>query len=338
MYNFNIAVGKDFSNDIFYDGVSLLIRSIGFPPSFFFVIVSFTLIFSIFFFIKFDKLSFVFTSILMYSYSMQQSENLMRQYFAISFLLIASSYFLLHKYKIAIFFCLLTVLSHSSVVFVFPLFCIYLFLLNPNPLSKYLFKSINIIFIVLYFFVWANSEILYHLFFENSFSLNFKLFDSIRYISDDYLLKVHESTSDKNNQLFSIVNYVRNQLRDFFILFFGFSPLSNAKHQSIVISYTKANLKIRTFFFLYIIANFGIIYSKFLGEDYSSEFTMRLGIYLNVFLFCFEGVLLGYFLLYSNLRKFAYYLSFVIVFFELIWILKPQVESTLGYKFIWDQI
>ena len=109
-----------------------------------FVICSFILILSGCLLIKEIRFTGLFALPLFYLDTIVQSSNLVRMYFAMSFIFLALKYLMQSKNKKVITFCVLAFLTHYSTLILFPF--IYLLNKNHNPFkSKYL---IVVLFIV----------------------------------------------------------------------------------------------------------------------------------------------------------------------------------------------
>lgn len=329
IYNYNIALAKTVSNDILYDSIAQLFHVIGFPFYIFFMFVSALLIISIYSIVKDFKEAIIPIIILLYAFTMQQSENLMRQYCAISFMLLGFSYYFKQKTTYFIICLSCAFLTHKSVLIIIPiLFLANVLYITSKNSNSFFYRNLPWIFLILY----AAASILSQIFMDvitNLTSANLMI--ETKYLSEDYLIKATQENMQTGDSNASFLNLIRNILRNIVVIMLGFRILQT--------SLFKPNKK-KAWFICYFFACFGIIYTASL-PNLQMEVIARLGLYFQVFIYFIEGYLIY---IYCMNKKF-YLLDFkgniirkiliILVLMESIWIFKFQQASYLGLRFIW---
>ena len=335
-YNYDIARGKALSGDFIYDAFAALLRFIGLPYWAFFILISALLIISLFEFIKPYKEAFIPCAILLYSFTMIQSENLMRQYAAISCMLLSYSCFFNKKTLSSITWIILAYFIHSSVLFILPFFFLFTMVttttLQKNGIKAFL-KILPFIFLFLYVTTSSLKGFLSQLFED------IPLFDSFiaeKYLNEDYLLKATDDSDINVFKHYSLIDNIRTIIREIAIIISGYF-LFNIKQEEHV---TK-----RFLYIAYGLSCCGIIYACSL-PDLTMEVLGRLSLYFRVFERFMEGYIIFYFLtkqyVYNGTRNrkmydLTYWGVLLLLILELVWIIQPQNGSSgLGLKFIWS--
>lgn len=328
MYNYNIAKTITNSGDILYDSIAKFLYTNGAPFYVFFILISFTLIFSLFYFIEPYKKAFIPTIILVYGFTMQQSENLMRQYFAISLMLICIRYFIERKYIIALIFYILAFLSHSSVLFIIPFIVTYKVLQNNNILSKLTNSYLHILLLGIYLLsIIFKKE--FEVYILNNLNNNtLYSFLKIKYVQDSYMAKATEVSNYNQNEVFSLVDKIRTYYRDIVVIFWGFYLLLKSDT-------SKNQILEKKLFLPYFLGCMGIIYLSILPK-FEMEVMERLALYLQIFIFFIEGLIIYFLINSSKSYSLKYFIGYSLLILEFIWILKPREWGVLGLKFIWD--
>lgn len=348
MYNYYIANNIVKSYDIVYDTWAMILSKIGLPWVAFFVTVSFLLIFSIVLYAKLFHKAFIPMVILVYAFSMQQSENLMRQYAAISFILISLFSFIKKRFFFVTIFFLLAYFTHSSCLFIVPFFIIAYLCLNYDN-DFYVVKILTFVFFFLYIISPYISYVL-----TNYIGDVFSMFSqtlSTKYLSGEYLEKAIDVSDDvgylKSVTSKSFLDIFRNILRDLVIILVGGNFVYNRylilkdshhvyRNKKKKIIYWQQN---RFLFFSWFLACCGIIFVKSL-PDFNMEVMFRLSLYLCIFKCYIEGALI-YFFLFRKLKNKSKFNKLVRVFLvilvicECIWIFKWYDVNPCGWNFVW---
>lgn len=346
MYNYNIANNIVKSGDIVYDTYALILYKLGISWVFFFVSVSFLLIFSIFLYAKLFHKAFIPIVFFVYAFSMQQSENLMRQYAAISFVLISLYFVLNKKYLFSAIVFVLSFYTHSSSLFIVP-FIITAFVCYKYNSNFLIIKRLKFIFLILYIIAPYLSYLLTN-YVGNALSLLGETL-SVKYLGEDYLDNAIAVSDDggylKSVASNSILDNLRTNIRNIFVIFVGGNILSkrcsfykkNIAYlgKSKIIIYGRQNLFL---FLTWFLACCGIIYIQIL-PDFSMEVMYRLSLYLCLFEYYIEGVLIYFFLKNINKRREKQIVRWGFIFLvisECVWIFRWW-ENGCGSKFIWLQ-
>ncbi len=330
-YNYNIATMKTVSGDIAYDLYAYVLNLFGVPWFFFFVSVSALLICSLYLYIKDINKAIIPTIILLYQFTMAQSENLMRQYAAISLVLVSLYFLYKGKYKKTFVFFVLSYLTHSSVVFMVPFLTIALFLEKSTKIkSNFIFRRLDLVFLVMF----VASPILTKVC-EANIEFLFKLIGfgfSDKYLSEEYLLKATELSDIENNLGLenSMLHRTREFLRSVLVICVGKRVIdgcfqNDKRHQMMFCSW--------------FLACCGLVYYAALPH-LNMEVLARLSLYLRIFVFVVEGVIIYLYILkktkprdrYGNLVSWA---VFILIIMELVLVLKWNSGSILGLNFIW---
>lgn len=327
-YNYNIANCTTTSGDVAYDGIAQFFHYIGLPYWCFFVFISAILIISLLNLCRNYKEAFFPCMIILYSFSMNQSENLMRQYTAISCMLISFVLFFENKFKWSFSFILIAYLCHSSVIFILPFF-IFAVLFFKYFSNTRCFYYIPLILLVLY----LCSSILEKNFYN--ILINFNVSDlSIenKYLSEDYYSKATNDAFAIDNENNSLLDIIRTNWRAITVILSGYIifPKKNILY----------NEKTAMLFSSYFIGSIGYIYEKSL-PNLTMEVMWRLGLYLYIFSWFFEGYVIYFFLIKKNkyqpiFYKFIKCAVIMLTLMEAIWILKPQMGNIHGLMFIWS--
>lgn len=330
-YNYRIAKGLTTSGDIAYDTLAAILHNSGFPFYVFFIIISGLLIYSLFTYIQDCKEAFIPIIILMYAFTMQQSENLMRQYCAISLSLLAI-YCVHHtKYTQALIWVTISYFTHSSVLFLYAFTGIaYLFLSSPIRHSK-VFRNLHWIFLFLYCISFVLRAVLNYFFSKYAFLL--ENMDIIgKYSEENYLTVAFAQVNDIQVGASSLLDIIRSILRNIVVIYFGFNVIKKIR--------PRKKHKIKLMFVSWFLACCGIVYHSSLPQ-LNMEVIGRLAIYLCIFIYFIEGYIIYY---YFNLFKTRSiegfypikYILILLVLMESVWILKPVIGSSLGLHFIWS--
>jgi|WetSurMetagenome_2_1015567.scaffolds.fasta_scaffold95112_2 hypothetical protein len=322
--NFQIANGRAYSNDILYDGFAAIIHNLDLPYYFFFIAISFLLIYSILLFLKDYKEAFLPCILLIYAFTMNQSENLMRQYAAISLMLISVYFLLREKYLHCVVILILSYFIHSSVLFVIPFLLIFKILSIKKMQYSFIVKNICWIFLLCY----LSSTIISTFFSDLLYNLHvFDIGLSVKYNDEEYLSRATATVTNINsmNEM-STIDTIRTQIRNVVIIMLGGYLLKNT-------SYESSNKQ--ALFITYCLGCSGIIYMTSLPK-LNMEVIARLGLYLQIFEYFFEGCIIYYFYKNrNNINRWINYILIVLIVLEFIWIFKPSVGSDLGLQFIW---
>ena len=327
-YNYDIANCKVTSGDIAYDGLAQILHYIGFPYWVFFILISTLLITSLMYLCKNYKAAFFPCMTILYAFTMNQSENLMRQYTAISCLLLSFALYYNNNYKWAILWFAIGYFCHSSLVFIIPFFlisiCLYKYLSNSK-----LFSYIPFLFLLLY--LCSNIIENYYLYFLQNISPT-ELMIASKYTTETYLSRATDNTMAETIINNSILETIRSHWRAVTIIISGYYIFPKAP--------TKDHIKF--LFTSYCIGCMGYIYSASL-PTLTMEVIARLGLYLDVFAWFFEGFVIYYFLIkksHNNTINSSFKLMrwavIVLVLMEAVWILKPREAGVLGLNFIWS--
>ncbi len=330
-YNYDIANLRTTSGDWAYDSFAKILNVCGFPWWIFFVIISALLICSLYCYIKPFYEAVVPTIVLLYQFTMGQSENLMRQYTAISIMLFSLYFFHEKKYYKSMFLFALAYLIHSSVVFIVPFFMIALMIkIIPQIRNIKIVQRLDLLFLMMFF----ASPILTKLF-ESNIEYLYNLLGvglNEKYLSETYLLRATEE-ADSNGNLaasVSVLNNVRTFVRSVIVIFVG---------KRVLDIYLYKDKRYFIMYFSWFFACCGIVYFSSLPH-LKMEVVGRLALYLQVFIYVVEG-----YVIYTYFEKkrfcfdeFGNKISLAVkllVLMELVPILKWQTGSVLGLKFIW---
>ncbi len=346
MYNFRIANIIVKSHDFLYDTYALLLNKMGISWIFFFVTISFLLIWSIILYAKLYHKAFLPMTILVYAFTMQQSENLMRQYTAISLVLIALYFFHRRGYFYVVIFSFFAYFTHSSSLFVIPFVLVAFFCLKYN--HKYIFiKYFYVFFFVLYMIAPFLSNLLANHIAEVFSYMNVGM--SAKYLDSEYVDKAIDitgkTTAFKAYATDSILDYIRSNIRNSVVILLGGYFLTKRLAVFDVIKKVRKsnNLLLEKYkeqnSFMYIswfLACCGIIYLRIL-PDFDMEVMYRLSLYLYIFVYYIEGVLVYIYIKKRKGRKYIYFklLMILLIIIECIWVFKWNNGATCGLKFIW---
>jgi len=329
-YNLRISKGIQDSGDLAYDTFAHIIIWFGLPYWFFFIAISCLLIYAILKYFKDFSIAIIPVSIMVYSWSMGQSENLMRQYAALSLMLIGI-YDLLHdRYIKSLGILGIAYLTHSSVVFIVPFLVIAIVICYVKNMKKiFIIEHIDIFFLILYF----SSSIL-SIFFSDILNDLIQLANigiADKYLEENYITL---ATANENfvyeSAEYTLLQAVRETIRYIFVIIVGYRFYLLKKMSS------KLS---RLYFITWFIACCGIVYMASLPK-LEMEVIERLGLYLQVFVFYIEGVLFYYYVRNST-SKFDPYSIFInkitllLIVMEAIPILKWNVGGVLGKNFMW---
>ena len=336
-YNLDISTLKDKSNDLIYDLSARVLYEFNFPFYVFFIVISFILIYSFCFLLRDYKKAYVFSIILMYSYSMMQSENLMRQYFAISLSIIAIKFLLDSKKSKAFFFFTLSVLSHFSSVILIPILLLYQFLKFKNAVAVFILKYLNSISLVLYLLVFIFSKQIQSFlstavfdFYLTKFSFN----TDYKYLDDQYLTRALVQ-EESNYNLDSIVKLFRDLLRNLIVIILGYKLLNFSSSSRNLSGYF--NISTNKLLLIYLFAVASMIIPWLIPTDLQMEVLHRIHINIEIWVYFLEGLIFYKFLAINPANDFKKNILKVLIVLEIIWIFKINVGDVLGLKFIWDR-
>lgn len=329
MEYYDIFHGLYETGDIFFDWIAYALRTIGFPYYVFFICMSMILIISLLRMTRDFKDAFIPCIFLLYIFSMGQSENIVRQWCAESFMIISFCTFFDKKYLWAAVFLILGFLTHKSIVFILPFFIVGVIIYKRfEGLKKN--KWVPIVFLVLLLV----SEFLKNYLEDYFQTLNFTLGLSERSgFSDERLGSVFNNYDAVDAETHSMVFYLRQYLRYISVIVLGFLI-------------TKKQTFERNDNFLYVayfLACCGIIYRAILPQMHM-EFLSRAGLYLDLFIYFMEGLLFYVFLMKKNGPKIlskqhllhVKVCLLLLALLELIIILKPAEDAKM--LFIWDRM
>lgn len=325
-YNYNIANGIQTSNDIAYDSLAQILNYIGFPYWVFFILISFLLIYSLTFLCKEFKSAFVPCIILLYAFTMNQSENLMRQYTAISCMLLSFTLYFEEKYKWSIIWIVIAYLCHSSVIFILPFFLLFRLIICKDNLRNKILKYLPVVFLLLY----LSSSILKIYFYDvlQNITITNSLF-ATKYLSEEYYLKATDDTLAVAVENSSFLDTIRSYWKSIVVILSSYFIFKKG-------IFNNKNIML---FVIYSISCCGYIYEASL-PNLTMEVIGRLGLYLYIFSWFFEGYVIYYFLNKNNIIdtrcKVMRFLVVCLIIMESVWILKPQTAGTHGYLFIWS--
>lgn len=323
-----LAEGRFESDDLFLDITAAVLRVIGLPPSFFFIILSGILIISLLRMVKDFRVAFIPCLLLMYVFSMQQSENLVSQWCATSLMLVCFCLFYEKRWFIFVIVAFLAFFSHKSILFVVPFLVV--FHLIFNTLGKGRDSNITpAIFLLLY----AISTTLQSYFQLSLQDLEVALsINNEGYLSDEYLrMALQEGESQK--EMMAATYYLRSYIRNIVIIVLGFYAIKAEVFQN----------HQNKLYVAYGIACSSIIYIASL-PDFQIEVIGRLNIYLAIFSYFIEGLVIYVFALsktwktlviarWHTLMKLFVYLLLIL---DIMLIFKPIFPGEIGLKFIWS--
>jgi hypothetical protein len=339
MYNYDISILKVKSNDLFYDFVAQLLYYLNFPFYVFFILISFALIFSICFLLVDFKKGFIFCVILMYAITMNQSENLMRQYFAISLVIVSIKFLNKSNFKLSLLFFFLSFFSHKSIGIILPFLFIFYLLKFQNLFSIFVINNMNYIFLIIYIFCFIFGKD-FSLFIHNKFSSFIYLINlnvDEKYVNNEYL-ESHISLGDNANVLNSLVNYIRDFLRAIVVLIFGFHIIKPKVYTGIgqIAKVNKFNfIKGNKLTIYYFLSFWALILPILIPNNLESEVFSRLPLNFNVWLYFVEGLILCRILTRNVTFDLTLTLIYTLLVLECIWIFKIQNDPILGHDFIW---
>lgn len=279
-----------------------------------FVICSFILILSGCLLIKEIRFTGLFALPLFYLDTIVQSSNLVRMYFAMSFIFLALKYLMQSKNKKVITFCVLAFLTHYSTLILFPF--IYLLNKNHNPFkSKYL---IVVLFIVSNVFPIGLEVIS-----ENISKFAWMgLYISYLENTNKWILGEGVETIDN---IYSIFYYIRFYLTPLCIIWFGYDYIKKYKRY-----------KYGVFYNLYVL---GVLLMP-TALALPTELLYRLCLYFVTFKFIVLSII---FYEFFNKKSKYNYLSrafILILLLDSIYLLYNTIFNysiELGNHFIWDK-
>ena len=327
MSYYNLALGRVQTGDVFFDGLADSLRSLGCPFYIFFIVISFILIVSLLRFVRDFKPAFLPCFILLYLFSMGQSENIVRQWCAESFMLLGFCSFFDKKILPTLFYFTLGYLTHKSIIFILPFFllsyCLYQWF---SALKTSIW--VPIVFLIL---LLLSSTLKQHL--EGFFQvLNFSFgFTEESGFSDDRLSKIFDAEDVIESSTQSSIYWIRIYLRYLIVIILGFFVAKDGP-------FKRKDLFLHV---AYALACIGIIYRSILPPMHT-EFLWRAGLYLEVFLYFMEGLIFYAFLMRNrsiinfpnSLFPFAKGLLYILLVLELILVFKPYDHDML---FIWNR-
>lgn len=338
-YNYAISILKETSGDIFYDSIAKIFYEVGLPFYFFFIFVSFVLIFSIFYFVKNYRYAFIPAVILMYSFTMGQSENLMRQYFAISLFLISLKFFIESKYLFSAIIFILAYLSHSSVLFVIPFVLFYKFIEVKSKHILFILPNLNYIFLILFLISLFFSTIISDFIIGKIVSADIDIGIADKYLNTNYLNSATELSGSVDSISVigfksSFLNIFRYFIRNLIVILLGYKlviPENNTANMHSL----KKQISVNKLFLPYCLACSGIIFVS-LVPDFEMEVISRLALYLQIFIFFMEGLIIYQYIVVNKNRRFLYHAIILLVIIECVWIFKVNMGDNWGLHFIWD--
>ena len=338
IYNYDIANLRQFSRDVFYDFIAYALNSMNFPFYVFFILISFTLIFSLSYLILDFKKAFLFCMILMYAFSMGQSENLMRQYFAITFLIISVKLFNEFSFKSSLVVFILGVLSHSSIIIILPFIALFILLKLKNKLTVFVLNNLKFIALFLYFSCLIFSDKISSI--VNNFNLSDYFLGSTnldtnqKYLTDDYVSSMSKITDVKIESQ-SLIFVFRRFYRSIVIIIFGFDiilPVTGINFNSNAKFFIIKDSKILIF---YLLSLFGLLLPFFIPNNLESEVISRVTLYFEIWIYFIEGLIFYKYLTNVNHFNSIYFILLFLLLLECIWVFNIY-DSPLGYQFIWN--
>ena len=321
-----------YTKDILFDYIGKLFYTLDLPSYFFFIFQSFFLITCVYYFLRGFRECIIPCIILMFAYSMQQSENLVRQYCAMSIVLIVIVLLREHKNIWALVWIGISMFVHKSVAFAY-VFLVIFYLICYKDLGRKKIRWICILFVSSYFIAPVLKGLFNQLFVVIS---PYVALFSDKYGSSSYLSFATKSGVYMDMD-FGMVYQVREFLRNLVIIIGGACVINNI--------YIGDERK-KSFFVCYGMGCMGILYDAIL-PDFGSEVLWRLGFYLLWIAYFVEGVIIYHTVFRKkeilqlipnvNYASIWYLAVWSLVILELVWILKPRGLGELGLMFIWDR-
>ena len=280
-----------------------------------FFIYSFLLMWSCLFLLKERREFALFVLPLFYITTIEQSENLVRHYFAYSFLLISLKYVVNKNYLKSIIFIVLGVFSHYSLLIILPFLALFVFVKNP---------FINV-YVILALYILSNMYIV------PVEKLNELLLILNSNVSADIYSNYLNSTShwllglglQGSSEIMSGWYYLRIYLVPFIVLYFGYRILDEYRDSGFSIYYH-----------LYFI---GTIFLP-IARSAPTELLYRLSMYFTTFFYIVLGVILYDMMIrYVKLSLMERFVFAYLVVDQLYLISKTiYIYGDVGTLFIWD--
>lgn len=323
-----LVVNDQTTGDLLFDFSGQIVSYLDLHFSFFFILQSFIVIYCLYYFLRDYRKSIVPCIVLMYAFSMGQSENLVRQYCAMSLFLVVIR-LLEQKRLIATTVCVIcSLFIHKSVIFAYCFLTLFYIITNKTSFSSKFIFTCCIVFLTLFLI----APVIRASFMKIAAPLlPYIEMVSGKYGTSNYLERALES-GNWFNYSFEFIYYLREYLRAIVVIIGGafMARIINPVYK-------------RCYFICYGLACSGLIYNASIPE-LNMEVIWRLGLYLLWLVYFMEGIIIYYSL--SSKRNLAMVVPkfsllwgaivFVLFVLECIWIFKPQLGTELGLKFIWD--
>ena len=323
-----LAEGRNETGDLFLDITAAILRVMCLPPSFFFITLSGILIFSLLKMVKDFRVAFMPCLLLMYIFSMQQSENLVAQWCATSLMLVCFCLFYEKRWFILIIVALLAFFSHQSIVFIVPFFIVFHLIFNilgkgrNTHITPIIFLSLYAISTTLQTYFQLSLQDL-----EVALSINKE-----GYLSDEYL-RIALAEGETQKGLMATTYYLRLYIRNIVIIVLGFYAIRAELFRNFQ----------NKLYVVYGIACSSIIYMASLPE-LQTEVIGRLNIYLSIFSYLIEGIIIYVFALtktWKTLVSARWYILvsvfvYLLLILDIMLVFKPIFPGEIGLKFIWS--
>ncbi len=297
-----------------FDYFSVFLQSIGAHFSMGFLLSSLLLIFSGCFLIRRFRFAALFALPLFYLVTIEQSSNLVRMYFAFSFIFFALAYLIDRKKYLMYFFLTLAFFSHFSTIF--PILLILLFIRFKNPFYN------SYIILALYFltniFIVSNEYIYSQLPMLSYFDLYANYIDG----ADKWLLGNGIEDDRENN--FGIFYYIRFYLNPAILLLLGYGILDK---------YEKYRLNV--FYNLFLV---GVLFRP-IAYSISSELFYRIDLFFLTFSFVIAAFLFYDFKKHFFAKHILARLCIIYLFIDSAYLLFKTAfvyDPVLGNNFIWE--
>ncbi len=279
-----------------------------------FILSSFFLIFSGCFLIKRFRFAAVFSIPLFYLSMMEQSENLVRMYFAFSFIFIALAYLMDNVRVKSYIFLMLAFLTHFSVL---PLIVfILIFEKIKKPISNIsiilILYALSNIYIVSAEFIYSKITILRYL----------DLYSNYVDGADKWLLG--DGLENSYSFEFGLSYYIRYYLNPFILFLLGYKILEKYK-----------NYKLYIFFNLFVV---GILFRP-TSLSIPSEFFYRIDLFFTSFSFVVASFIFYDFAKYYSNKNIFYRLTIFYLIIDYSYLLTKTIftyDPELGNKFLWE--
>jgi hypothetical protein len=298
-----------------FNFIIYIFNLLNFHYSIYFVLFSFILIYSCCFILNEIRFISLFALPLFFLTTIVQSENLVRMYLSISFLLLGISFLLKNNIYITFLFFILAFFTHYSIGILLPF--IYLFNRFENP-----FKSINIL-IILYFLAFIFPPSIQTIYFafnnvSNIFSLNDGYFKS----TDRWILGI--GLKKNLTETFSPYFYFRFHFTNLVIIIIGHSLFEYYRKYKISLFYHLSYIG------LILIPTANIL---------PTEIFYRITLFFTLFNFLILSFILHNLTINFLTNSLIYKLVYFYLIFDITYLLIKSIfifDDLLGNKFIWD--